>query len=304
MGNLENLKENNNNNDQDYFYKEIASFSGSSAAEDVRFNNFYPVSCINNEPCDTRKDLYNMRIKLFGNTSSMGKIFNELLIDSTCDNYSYVNNTAHLDGKRFNPDFDLDDILTGIYSNNGCRLVELSLTRNFNGNNLNSYESKFNSVGFKLSEIISSIGDFNRLKEYSKGLFAEISVEQSAYLVNKCCGKYVIFNFKLSNTGNGVGQNILFKNIFSNNIFLSERCVFLDGNRVNCKYIDLINNRLLVRLPNINKGESLNLTVVGFVRYCGLNTNFASISYVSRVFRNFNGVNVDLSQKLSNVKVL
>lgn len=304
MENLENVRVNNIYTDNNSFYTEIASFTGSDVKEEFTPSSVHSPSETMESQWVNRENIYKMRIKLFRNENFIGNIYNELLLDNTWRHYNYIENTAHLDGRWFNPNLHLDRVLTSVYSNNEDSLVELSLSRVLREGDFNFTRDKIETRGFKLSEIISGIGDFNELRESDVRSSAEISIFQNTFLINRCFSKYVVFNFKLLNTGNEIGQNVLFKNIFPNNIILNDKWVFINGNRVDKKYLDFDNNKLLVRLPNINPKENLNLTIVGCLSFGFLNFNFGCISYVSRVFRNMNVLNVDISQKVTNTKIL
>ncbi len=304
MGDLEDMKDNNVFSDQDSFYTEIASFS--SGNDRVRFNydNSSYTNNVNRNCCGIKENFYTMRIKLFGNISFMNSVCNELLLDGTSGNYVYVDNTAYLDNKTFNPNLYLNNILTGIYASDKDRLVELSMSKTLGSSNCNHDDSKIQCTGFKLSEIMSSIGDLSTLSDFSHEFSADICVEQDVCFINKCFGRYVVFNFKLYNTGCGISQNLLFKDIFPSDIHLDKRGIFIDGNRVCDDRVDISNNKVLIKLPNLGCKEGLNITIVGctFLRSSGI--NFATISYVSKVFKCLNGFDINISQKISNTKIL
>lgn len=278
-------------------YEELVSFSSNDVDKFIQGN-------LNCNSC-SNTDYYRLRIKLFGNHNCNNGITNNLILDNVGKRYFYVSGTANFDNNGFNPDFNTNGLFTEVYSNDENRLLKLTL--------LDSESSRCNTLnnlfidenyGFKLSEIMYNIENFNNLTKACDELNANICINQRAYLLNRCGIAYVLFNFNLLNNGTNLAQKILFKDIFPENILVCEKSIFLNGCRLCSKDMYFDKNKVIIKLPDLDAGKDMNLTIVGVLCRLIRKNNFAIISYVSNCFKKRNKTIIDISQKVSNVKII
>lgn len=276
-------------------YEELVSFSGNDVDKFIQ-------GSLNCNSC-SNTDSYRLRIKLFGNHNCDNDITNNLILDNVGKRYSYVNGTANFDNNCFNPDFNTNGLFTEVYSSYENRLLKLTLLsgERYGCDSLNNLPVDEN-YGFKLSEIMYNIENFNNLTKACDESNANICINQRAYLLNRCGRAYILCNFNLLNNGTNLAQKILFKDIFPENILVSEKSIFLNGSRLCSKDMYLNRNRVVVKLPDLDAGKDMNLTIIGILCTLVRKNNFATISYVSNCFKKRNKTTIDISQKISNVK--
>lgn len=276
-------------------YEELVSFSSNDVDKFVQ-------GSLNCNSCGNT-DYYRLRIKLFGNHNCNNGITNNLILDNVGKRYSYVSGTANFDNNCFNPDFNTNGLFTEVYSSDENRLLKLTLLsgESCGCDSLNNLAVDEN-YGFKLSEIMYNIENFNNLTRTCDELNANICINQRAYLLNRCGRAYVLCNFNLLNNGNNLAQKILFKDILPENILVGEKSIFLNGSRLCSKDMYLNRNKVIIKLPDLDAGKDMNLTIVGVLCRFIRKNNFATISYVSNCFKNKNKTTIDISQKVSNVK--
>lgn len=276
-------------------YEELVSFSSNDVDKFVQ-------GSLNCNSCGNT-DYYRLRIKLFGNHNCNNGITNNLILDNVGKRYSYVSGTANFDNNCFNPDFNTNGLFTEVYSSDENRLLKLTLLsgESCGCDSLNNLAVDGN-YGFKLSEIMYNIENFNNLTRTCDELNANICINQRAYLLNRCGRAYVLCNFNLLNNGNNLAQKILFKDIFPENILVGEKSIFLNGSKLCSKDMYLNRNKVIIKLPDLDAGKDMNLTIVGVLCRFIRKNNFATISYVSNCFKNKNKTTIDISQKVSNVK--
>lgn len=281
--------------------EDLVSFSGDEIENLVKENLRCKHGCSN-------QNFYNLRIKLFGNCGNNGcgcnGALNSLVLDNLDEKYLYVDGTATIDNKCFNPDFKLNGVHTEIYSNSDSRLLKLDVVDSKCGD-MDYKCHKRLEQGFNLSEIIRNINNFNNLNQSCVRSIGDICINQKSYFLNKCGKTYVIFKFNLLNNGGDLVQKILFSDVFPDNVIINTKCVFLNGCRLCNKNICLDNNRMIVKLPNLGVGQELNLMVIGMLCCDSMReSNFATISYVSGCFKCEDRTIIDICQKNSNVKII
>lgn len=281
--------------------EELVSFSGEEIENLVNENLRCNCNCNN-------QSSYNLRIKLFENCGNdrceCNRTINILTLDGLGEKYSYVDGTASIDNKCFDPDFKLRGVYTEICSNSDSRLLKLDVIDSKCSND--DCECVKNlKQGFNLSEIVKNIGDFDNLNRSCMRSMGDICINQKSYFINKCGKTYIVFKFNIRNNGNGLAQKILFSDVFPDNVFINTRCVFLNGCRICNRKICLDRNRMIIKLPDLDAGQEFSLMIVGVL--CGNSmreNNFATISYVNGCFKCGNRTIVDIGQKNSNVKII
>lgn len=303
----------NSNNGEDFkildpSYEEIGTFSGKDAdmASVIGVKNSVIQTIMSKETDESfirsgmhgHKVINKIRVKLYGDDN---RITNNLILDNVGEKYSYIKYTASFDNEKFDPNFNSAGVTTKVFTKEQNKILEMSLDKKNNENNVDSnYSDRKNE--FKLSQVMRNIGDISKLIKSNKNEKANIIIKQRAFIICRCGRWYVIFNFNLSNVGNNVAQKILFKDVFSTNLYISKENVFLDGIRIKNKDIFLKKNKLVIDVYDIKPGNECDITIIAQICDFRRITNFGIISYVSNSYKVGNNTVTNISQKLSNVK--
>lgn len=248
---------------------------------------------------------YFLEINLKKSGENPYSIANNLILDG-CGKYSCDINQFLLDGVKFSPNIYKKGILENIYSINTDRYLEFSLCNILNNHVDFKYEEKADtSYGFKLSQIISNLGDLSQVYKNSNiNEFGDIEFIQNAVIVSKCNRKHIIFSFKLKNVGNNTSSKILFKDVLPSNVNIYENAIFVNGKYINKESISICGRRVVIKFDDLCVGEEINLIMVGsLIKDCD-SINCGVISYVDG-FKESNGIKVmSIVQILSNIKTL
>lgn len=229
---------------------------------------------------------YIMRFKLYNANHCGGHSLNKLQLNNVTNSYYYLPYTATLDGCYFNPGLNVLGNPMDICSYGMDKTVEFGL----NSIKMKSLKSILdpddNSVGLTTSQIMSYIGNLSKLQLVSYFDAAKVNIFQKACLFKTCGKKYILFNFNIVNYGKGLAQKILFSDLFSKNILIKKESIFLDGILVPENDISINKyNKVVIEIGNLDKGESKNLTLVAEIGNVCNKKNYATIAYVSDVFK-------------------
>lgn len=248
---------------------------------------------------------YFLEINLKKSGENPYSIANNLILDS-CGNYSCDINQFLLDGMKFFPNIYKKGILENIYSINSDRHLEFSLCDISNNHvDFKDEERADTSYGFKLSQIISNLGDLSQIdKNLNINELGGIKFTQNAVIFSKCNRKHIIFSFKLKNVGNTTSSKILFKDVFPRSVNIYENSIFVNGKYINKESISICGRRVVIKFDDLCAGEEIDLIMVGSFREDCDSINCGVISYVDG-FKESNGIKVmSIVQILSNIKTL
>lgn len=229
---------------------------------------------------------YIMRFKLYKTNRCGGHLLNRLQLDNVTDSYYYLPYTGTLDGCYFNPGLNVLGNPMDIYAYRVDKTIEFGLNSTKIKNLKPILDPNDNLVGLTTSEIMSYIGDLSKLKLVPYSDAANVNIFQKACLFKTCGKKYILFNFNMVNYGMGLAQKILFSDLFSKNISIKKESIFLDGILVPQKDISINKyNKVIIDIGNLDKGESKNLIIVAEIGNVCNRRNYATIAYVSDVFK-------------------
>lgn len=287
-------------------YEEVASFSEEDIENLVNYEVRGDGGCNNHH-----QSLYNLRIKLYGNgNQSCGcncignGISNKMLLDNLGDKYISNGSCAKFGCMDFYTNFNSNGICMEIYSDSSDKTFQVGMRKSKGDITKSSCQYSYGE-GFSLSEVMDNVGDIDDLVLSNSGCMASITINQRVCVVSKCGKPYVIFKFTLKNNGEGTAQKILFKNKFNRNILIDGCNVFLNGCKVKEDDIFLNRNVMKIKIPDMKCGEEVCLIVVGGV-FNGFprEYSYGIISYVSEVSKKKGETTLDISQKMSNIKIV
>lgn len=226
---------------------------------------------------------YIVRFKLYGTNYCCGYLPNQLRLDNVTDNYYYVPYTATLDGYYFNPGLNILGNSINICAYRRDKIIEFGL--NAKPSILEEItDLNDNLQGFLISQIMNYIDNCLHYVPYANK--ANLNIFQKMCLFKACGKKYILFNFNIVNNGMGLAQNILFSDLFPKNVLIERKSIFLEGMLLGENKISINNyNKVIIELGNLNKGENKNLTIVAEIGDVCNKINYATISYISDVFK-------------------
>lgn len=239
---------------------------------------------------EPQSTLYNVNYTVEKSQIAYCNIPNELIIDNTGDNYLYEATNTKINGQSAQLTLNTPGSLLTLNALNSDEVLEFQLKDDNKPHPITPIldEECINTqYGFRLSEVMSSIGNFIRLSTDSfptANYEAEVTLTQRAFIIEKDCKKKVIFNFYLQNTGNESARRILFKDLFPQGVTLTLGGIFVNGCYAYPEYSNIEGRRLFIRIPDMPKRGSATLTLVCNLSedYCPDDVNVGVIAYVSK----------------------
>ncbi len=257
-----------------------------------------------NEKCSNISK-YFLEVILKSSGDNSYSIANNLILDS-CGKYTCDINQFVLDGNQFFPNIYKVGILENIYARNSNRCLEFSLCDVRDGCEECSEDEKADtSYGFKLSQIISNLGDLSQItKDLTVNEFGNIEFTQKAVIFSKYNRKHIIFSFKLKNVGSNTASKILFKDVLPGGVCIYDNAIFINGKYVNKDNLSMDGRRIIIKFDDIGADEEIDLIMVGSMQDGYESINCGVLTYVSG-FKETYGVKVmSVVQVLSNIKAL
>lgn len=257
-----------------------------------------------NEKCSNISK-YFLEVTLKSSGDNSYSIANNLILDG-CGKYTCDINQFVLDGKQFFPNIYKIGILENIYARNSDRHLEFSLCDVKDGyKECDDEEKADTSYGFKLSQIISNLGDLSQItNDLTADEFGSIEFVQKAVIFSKYNRKHIIFSFKIKNLGSNTASKILFKDVVPCGVCIYENAIFVNGKYVNKNNLSIDGRRIIIKFDDIAANEEIDLIMVGSLQDGCESINCGALTYISG-FRETYGVKVmNIVQVLSNIKAL
>lgn len=238
---------------------------------------------------------------------------NELILDNTGFYYAYDPSKTLVDNNPINLSIGNEGVFMILKTLNTNKTLTINLSNTLTQiSNYNSgYKCLDTPYGFKLSDVINNLGmDFNDISMNFKdgaGMGdANLSLTQTGFFVLNDGNRTVTFNFIIENNGSEVARKVLFKDILPDGVSLKLSGVYINSVCANSSDVKINSKSLFVKLPDIEIGETITLTIV-----CVLNSesynefNVGAISYVSKVIQDATTeqtADITIKQIISNSK--